>query len=105
MRTTPAGPARSPTIWAGRAIAFIGAGHIAIAAVQTWSSWGDRPTARPGRPGQLGRTADPGRLLLAAWVLLGGRILEPSGFPLGLIPVALLFLAHRANQPKRWTGR
>ncbi|MGW6708376.1 DUF6463 family protein [Streptomyces sp. NPDC054956] len=37
---------------------------------------------------------------LAAWVLLCGWILEPSGFPLGLAPVALLLLAHRARHAK-----
>ncbi|MFI8502141.1 DUF6463 family protein [Streptomyces sp. NPDC085524] len=37
---------------------------------------------------------------LAAWVLLSGWILEPAGFPLGLIPVTLLLLAHRETAPK-----
>jgi hypothetical protein len=34
---------------------------------------------------------------LAAWILISGWILEPSGFPLGLVPITLLFLAHRAR--------
>lgn len=34
---------------------------------------------------------------LAAWVLVGGWILVPSGFPLGLVPATLLLLAHRAR--------
>ncbi|MFE4259726.1 DUF6463 family protein [Streptomyces sp. NPDC056883] len=38
---------------------------------------------------------------LAAWVLLCGWILEPSGFPLGLAPTALLLLAHRARPEAR----
>ncbi|WP_407839284.1 DUF6463 family protein [Streptomyces sp. DSM 116496] len=38
---------------------------------------------------------------LAAWVLLCGWILEPSGFPLGLVPTALLLLAHRARPEVR----
>ncbi|MCX5380411.1 DUF6463 family protein [Streptomyces sp. NBC_00091] len=37
---------------------------------------------------------------LAAWVLLCGWILEPSGFPLGLVPITLLLLAHRARPSK-----
>ncbi|MFD7260522.1 DUF6463 family protein [Streptomyces sp. NPDC059874] len=35
---------------------------------------------------------------LAAWVILCGWILEPSGFLLGLVPTALLLLAHRARR-------
>lgn len=34
---------------------------------------------------------------VGAWVLLGAWILEPSGFPLGLIPTTLLLLAQRAS--------
>ncbi|MFD8290077.1 DUF6463 family protein [Streptomyces lavendulae] len=47
-------------------------------------------TARTGQelPGYLAWT-------LAAWVLLCAAVLEPSGFPLGIVPVALLLLARR----------
>jgi hypothetical protein len=37
---------------------------------------------------------------LGAWVLLGSLILEPSGFPLGIVPTALLIAANRTN-PRR----
>jgi len=29
------------------------------------------------------------------WILVCSAILEPSGFPLGLIPAGMLILAHR----------
>ncbi|MFD7030145.1 DUF6463 family protein [Streptomyces sp. NPDC059917] len=35
--------------------------------------------------------------VVGAWVLVGAWILEPSGFPLGLVPAALLLLAGRAS--------
>ncbi|MFI5985400.1 DUF6463 family protein [Streptomyces sp. NPDC051555] len=34
---------------------------------------------------------------VGAWVLVGAWILEPSGFPLGLVPTALLLLAQRPS--------
>lgn len=36
--------------------------------------------------------------VLAGWVALDGWILAPSGFPLGLVPAALLILASRARR-------
>lgn len=33
--------------------------------------------------------------VLFAWILVCSAILEPSGFPLGLIPAGMLILAHR----------
>ncbi|MCX5130260.1 DUF6463 family protein [Streptomyces sp. NBC_00347] len=42
--------------------------------------------------------------VLAAWVALAAWILEPSGFPLGLIPAALLILApHHQSSPEPGT--
>ncbi len=38
---------------------------------------------------------------LAGWVVACSVILEPSGFPLGLIPVALLIAAHRLDVRSR----
>ncbi|MFF5210559.1 DUF6463 family protein [Streptosporangium sp. NPDC000396] len=38
---------------------------------------------------------------LGVWVLVNAWILEPSGFPLGIIPVALLLLAKRAEHRNR----
>lgn len=32
---------------------------------------------------------------LAAWVLVCSAVMEPAGFPLGLIPAGMLILAHR----------
>jgi hypothetical protein len=32
---------------------------------------------------------------LMVWILVCSAILEPSGFPLGLIPAGMLILAHR----------
>jgi hypothetical protein len=48
--------------------------------------------ARTGRalPGYVG-------WVFGAWVVVASLVLEPSGFPLGLIPAGMLILAHRRN--------
>lgn len=40
---------------------------------------------------------------LGVWIVLCTVILEPSGFPLGLIPVALLVRAHQLDRRSRST--
>lgn len=48
--------------------------------------------ARAGMPVPRSATA-----VLAAWAAFGAAVLEPSGYPLGVVPVALLIAAERGR--------
>uniref|UniRef100_A0AAU2JI22 DUF6463 family protein n=1 Tax=Streptomyces sp. NBC_00049 TaxID=2903617 RepID=A0AAU2JI22_9ACTN len=98
--TVPADVTRARTLitWAGRSIVVIGAVHIALFTVKTWSRWGDwlggelRGVAAVEDPANAASLAD-------FWAFLGG-----FAVPLIVLGLVLIRMARTGHEPPRYLG-